>query len=621
MKAGIKIFLFALLAGCIAAGAASPAEAASADISGLNARCVSCHEDQVYRTAFPASVHGRNGCASCHKVGDILRHARGDEKPAMADCGVCHGQPAGNYTRDAHYLKLDFRCTDCHRGIHTLQKTKMSKAAVVMKCSECHDKEDYVARGHGASVLKGNNDAASCADCHGLHGIRAFTAAEGGPLTAEAKLYFMPKCAGCHSDPELAKRNGLNPNVVKEYEETYHGKVSKVGFPARVAGCADCHSSHNILPPGNPQSILSPEGRVAMCGKCHSGFAPRFANYIAHPDHSDPKKYPALYATSIFMIVLIVGVFIFFWTHTVLWWRKSYWETCLRKKPGPGKNEPEQCEAGESVPQVQRFRPLYRIMHVLLIISFFMLVMTGIPLKYADADWARALIRLWGGVPASGVFHRIGASILIILFLYTIWLSLKFLFPKGQVKGWLGRLFGPDSLCPNLKDLRDIRDMFLWFLNKGDMPKLDRYTYWEKFDFFAVFWGMFAIGLSGLMLWFPEKFSYIFPGWFLNIAALVHSEEALLAALFIFTVHFFNNHLVPNKFPLEPNIFTGRNTLEQLEHERPLEYERLKASGELEKLRRPAPGPREMLAWRIFGIGSWLLGVFLTILLIWAIVL
>jgi len=608
VKAVLRTITLSLL---LAFALACPALSMAAQTS-----CTSCHEDQKYKSQFASSVHGGTGCLSCHKIADMNRHVRGEEKPALVSCGTCHADIARDYAKDAHNLQLELRCYDCHRDIHSLQRFQKSKSGIIQKCSGCHASEDYAAKGHGAAVLKGNDDSASCADCHGLHGIRAFRLNE-GPLPADAKLYFMPKCAGCHTDPELAKRNGLNPRVIKEYEETYHGKVSKVGYPAPVAGCADCHGSHNILHPDNPQSALSVENRAATCGKCHSGFSPRFASYIAHPDYRNPKKYPVLYATSIFMIVLIVSVFIFFWTHTLLWWRKSYWETHDGEKPEPCKTKPEQSDEE----QVQRFRPIYRVMHVLLIISFFMLVMTGIPLKYPNADWARALIQLWGGVPASGVFHRIGASILIILFLYTIWLSLKFLFPKGQVKGWFGRLLGPDSLFPNLKDLRDIRAMFLWFFNKGGMPKLDRWTYWEKFDFLAVFWGMFAIGLSGLMLWFPEKFSYIFPGWFLNIAALVHSEEALLAALFIFTVHFFNNHFVRNKFPVEPNVFTGRQTMEQLQHERPLEYERLAASGELEKLRRPAPGAREDLAWRIFGIASWLLGVFLTLLLIWAIVL
>ena len=160
--------------------------------------------------------------------------------------------------------------------------------------------------------------------------------------------------------------------------------------------------------------------------------------------------------------------------------------------------------------------------------------------------------------------------------------------------------------------------MFRWFFKKGDMPKFDRWTYWEKFDFLAVFWGMTAIGGSGLMLWFPEESSWIFPGWLLNVATVVHSEEAFLAADFIFTVHFFNNHLVPNKFPLEPNVFTGRYTVEALRHERPLEYERLVAEGRLDALKREGPGLLTQFFASLFGLSSLLFGLFLTALIFWA---
>ena len=85
-------------------------------------------------------------------------------------------------------------------------------------------------------------------------------------------------------------------------------------------------------------------------------------------------------------------------------------------------------------------------------------------------------------------------------------------------------------------------------------------TYWEKFDYWAVFWGMAIIGGSGLMLWFPEAFARVLPGWVFNIALLVHGEEALLAVGFIFTIHFFNSHLRPDKFPMDMVIFTGRVT-------------------------------------------------------------
>jgi len=163
--------------------------------------------------------------------------------------------------------------------------------------------------------------------------------------------------------------------------------------------------------------------------------------------------------------------------------------------------------------------------------------------------------------------------------------------------------------------------MFRWFFNRGEMPKFDRWTYWEKFDFMAVFWGMFAIGGSGFLLWIPEWSSWIVPGWVLNVATLVHSEEALLAALFIFTVHFFNTHFIPTKFPMDPIIFTGRYRLEEMKEQKPLQYERLKAEGNLDALKRKYPGITLKIISGIFGLASLLLGLYLTVLILWAIFL
>ena len=111
--------------------------------------------------------------------------------------------------------------------------------------------------------------------------------------------------------------------------------------------------------------------------------------------------------------------------------------------------------------------------------------------------------------------------------------------------------WGPNSLVPNLKDGQDIVGMFKWFFGRGPRPQFDRYTYWEKFDYWGVFWGMFIIGGSGFMLWFPTFFSRVLPGWVFNVAMIVHGEEALLAVGFIFTIHFFNGHLRPEKFPMD----------------------------------------------------------------------
>ena len=114
----------------------------------------------------------------------------------------------------------------------------------------------------------------------------------------------------------------------------------------------------------------------------------------------------------------------------------------------------------------------------------------------------------------------------------------------------------------------------------GPRPNFDRFTYWEKFDYWAVFWGMGIIGGSGFILWFPKFWARFLPGDLFNVALLIHGEEALLATVFIFTIHFFNGHLRPEKFPMDTVIFTGVVPLEEVEHERPAEYERLVAEGQ-----------------------------------------
>jgi len=152
-------------------------------------------------------------------------------------------------------------------------------------------------------------------------------------------------------------------------------------------------------------------------------------------------------------------------------------------------------------------------------------------------------------------------------------------------------LWGPQSMVPRWKDATDLVQHLKWFLRLGAKPRFDRFTYWEKFDYWAVFWGMAIIGASGLLLWFPVFFARFVPGWIFNIALLVHGEEALLAVGFIFTIHFFNTHLRPEKFPIDRVIFTGRITEAELKDERPEEYARLVKEGRLDEWRTDAPPP------------------------------
>ena len=143
----------------------------------------------------------------------------------------------------------------------------------------------------------------------------------------------------------------------------------------------------------------------------------------------------------------------------------------------------------------------------MVIFSFLLLSLTGLPLKFADQAWAKVLIGFYGGAYNAGILHRIGALITFAYFAMAVVMSARFLCARLQYPAdFFRRLFGPDSLCPSLRDVRDLVNTVRWFLFLGPKPTYERWTYWEKFDFLAVFWGMFAIGGSGILLWFPEFF-------------------------------------------------------------------------------------------------------------------
>ena len=174
---------------------------------------------------------------------------------------------------------------------------------------------------------------------------------------------------------------------------------------------------------------------------------------------------------------------------------------------------------------VERFGRTERLMHGFLMLSFLGLALTGMPLLFAGAPWAGRLARLFGGIAAANILHRLFAVILIAVFLT----HLTRLIRRVVVRKDYSIFWGPTSLVPQPSDLADIAQHFAWFVGRGARPKFDRYTYWEKFDYWAVFWGMAIIGGSGVMLWFPEFFARFVPGSLFNIAMLVHGEEALLA--------------------------------------------------------------------------------------------
>lgn len=274
----------------------------------------------------------------------------------------------------------------------------------------------------------------------------------------------------------------------------------------------------------------------------------------------------------------------------------------------------ENVAAGKK--QFLRFSRMNRTLHIIMIVSFMSLALTGMILKFSYTGWAVFLSHLFGGFESAGSIHRFAAVLMVGIFGAHITDLVRR--KRKEFGSWRALLLGPDSLLFNRKDLHDFIGNIKWFLHKGPRPEYGRWTYWEKFDYFAVFWGIFVIGSTGFMLWFPELFTRFVPGQVLNIATIIHSDEALLAVGFIFTVHFFNTHLRPEKFPMDIVVFTGRMDLAEFKRDKPLEYEALVKSGKLEShLVEPYP-PIVIRAVRVFGWTALTIGFSIVVWIIYA---
>jgi len=306
------------------------------------------------------------------------------------------------------------------------------------------------------------------------------------------------------------------------------------------------------------------------------------------------------------MVQLLLGTFGFFWLHTLLWFYRE-WKDRQQAKLRP------HVKLDSLPPDLQgkhfkRFSGIWRIAHITFALSLMILTVTGMPLFYPDVAWAPWVMNALGGPKVAGMIHRVNAVIFAGVFFWHLAYMALLIWRKRKTWRW----FGPDSMIPNLQDGRDIIAMFKWFFGKGPRPVFERWAYWEKFDYWAPFWGVTIIGVSGLVMWLPNLTGSFLPGWVFNVAAIFHGEEAFLAVVFLFTVHFFNNHFRPDKFPVEIVMFTGTMPLETYKHEHRVQYERLLASGELKNHLVDAPSApmtagAKLLGFVLIAIGLTLL--------------
>jgi len=595
------------------AAALTVSRAASAD---EGATCQSCHEDAVSAERYGQSVHAELLCTACHKQdggpaapGAGGRTCSGNFKTTR--CDQCHAQQSADHEESVHgNARSTTGCVGCHSDIHTLQPHAGDKIRTAETCNGCHSRQDvFFGSVHYRALEKGNQDAPTCTDCHGAHTVDKVD------NDAKGRVFHTEACLKCHDDRAMMERNDVTVIATKTFFESFHGKNVSLGYPEKVAGCADCHGSHQVLSAEDPRSTVHESNRAKTCNQCHADASESFAQFSPHAEDRDPKKNPSLYWTRIGMTSLLVVTFLFFWVHSILWALRAFIErraklaAGLTLHPAPKRT-------------YRRFTPLQIGLHLVVVISFLALAFTGLPLKFAGTHWGRSLMAFIGGPEVSRRIHHAAAIVTFGYFTTALVMSFRFLFRPARPGGtWWTRLTGPDSLFPVRRDLRDMKAMFRWFFFKGPKPSFDRWTYWEKFDFLAVFWGMFAIGTSGLMLWFPEAAAHVVPGWMFNVAMIVHSDEALLATGFIFTVHFFNTHFRPEKFPMDTVIFDGRISDHEMREERADQLARLEREGRLDELVVSQPTPVGWaVAYRLFGFTAVALGLSLAVAMGWAMI-
>ncbi len=326
-------------------------------------------------------------CGDCHKADGKAVEKGTHRREAFADYSTSvHGR---GLTEKG--LLPSAICTDCH-NTHLIQSTSDPYSSINHKnvpatCSTCHRGiyKDFTKSIHFSLEDEGKRKLPTCSDCHSSHTISP---------TAQDKFVHevTDQCGTCHED------------LSSTYTETMHGKAYTLGY-MKAAKCSDCHGAHDILGVNDPQSKVAPNHVVETCQKCHANANERFAGYLTHATHHDKVKYPILYYTYWFMTILLLSVFGFFGLHTLLWLPRSIRQMMKRKKVE------EKEEDDKDRLYIKRFSTSQRVTHIFVIVSFILLALTGMAIKFATMPWARFIADLFGGVHAAGSIHRIAAVI------------------------------------------------------------------------------------------------------------------------------------------------------------------------------------------------------------------
>jgi cytochrome b subunit of formate dehydrogenase len=523
------------------------------------ATCLSCHgvphgilpssdpKSKTYRTTIPAT------CGSCHSQKFVMEGSGVSSQPIFSYAESVHGKAVAKGSMKAAV------CTDCHDHHEILtpreQHSPINKFNIPMTCGKCHEgvRAQFMTSIHGKAIAKGNSQAPVCTDCHGIHNIKPHI----DPNSSVASQQIArTTCGQCHGGVKLTQELGIPAGRLKSYEDSYHGLAQRVGSKI-AANCASCHGVHNILPSSDPKSPTNKANLAKTCGKCHEGAGSKFAIGKVHVQDGDGVGTAALggdgtgetiihWVKRVYIVLIVLTIGFMLFHNFLVWFRKA-----LAKRRNPNR-------------VIERMNLNQRIQHVVLMVSFTILVLSGFALAYPESHLAWIV---GSSESARSIVHRVAGAIMLLLGAYHVIYMVATREGRQGIKDFWFRWKDASDLIGNLK--------YYSGLSKTK-PMIARFGYPEKLEYWAMIWGTIVMGVTGLMLWFKVGVSQMLQRWWVDVAGAIHFWEAVLATLAIVVWHFYHVIFDPDVYPVSWTALDGKVSEEEYRHEHGLAYEEWK---------------------------------------------
>lgn len=232
---------------------------------------------------------------------------------------------------------------------------------------------------------------------------------------------------------------------------------------------------------------------------------------------------------------------------------------------------------------IQRFSLSQRLEHVLIMVLFSLLCLTGFPQRFFSASTSQAIVSALGGVAMTRLIHRVVGVLFTLQSAWHLGSAMVAVFRKKSTL----------SMVPTRRDFTDAVTTLRYYLGLARAhARFGRFDYRQKFEYWGLVFGSIVMVATGLILLFPLQVAHFLPAQLIPASKVAHGNEGFMAFLVVLIWHIYNAHLNPDVFPFDTTIFTGRISRERMEKEHPLELESMEhAAAEAgASARPPEPG-------------------------------